>query len=77
MARRRPIKRRRSRQKQSRKGLGWPAYALIAGAVIIVLGGLIFLNQREAPSTTAAVSLDKSKGMEDAPVVVVEFGDFQ
>jgi hypothetical protein len=77
MARRRPIRRKRSRQQHSRKGLGWQAYALMVGAVIIVLGGIIFLNQREAPPITAAVSLDKSKGAEDAPVVVMEYGDFQ
>lgn len=77
MARRKSIRRRRSRQQQSRKGPGWKAYGLIAGAIIIVLGGIIFLNQTAAPPAIDEASLDKSKGAEDAPVVVVEFGDFQ
>lgn len=74
----RSIRRRQSRQKQSQKGLGWKAYGLIIGALIIVLSSLIFLNQEDDPSLfSGEVSLDKSKGTEDAPVVVVEYGDFQ
>lgn len=77
MARRKSIRRRRSRQQQSRKRPGWKAYGLLAGAVVIVLAGLIFLNQEEPTLSIEEASLDKSKGAEDAPVVVMEFGDFQ
>lgn len=71
-------------RRRGRKRSFWQQYGLLAGVtavVVIAVLGIVFLNQRGGADSTAAdtadVSLDKSKGAEDAPVVVVEYGDFQ
>jgi hypothetical protein len=58
------------------------SYGLIIGAIVlavVVVVALVALNQgsRSSPTAPGQVSLDKSKGAADAPVVVVEYGDFQ
>jgi hypothetical protein len=73
-------KRRTSQRKRRDSGLR--RYGLIIGVVVValaVVGMLVVLDQaRSGPSTQPGqVSLDKSKGAADAPVVVVEYGDFQ
>jgi protein-disulfide isomerase len=55
---------------------------LIVGAIILAVAAVVVLAalDRGRDSSTDAgepVSLDKSMGAEDAPVVVVEYGDFQ
>jgi Tfp pilus assembly protein PilN len=70
---------RRSSQKRSNRQL----YGLLGGVVglaVIIVVAIVLLNR---PATTPAdagaanVSMDKSKGAADAPVVVTEYGDFQ
>ena len=66
-------------------GLETKNYILIIGAVILALAAvsaIVIFDQggRGASHSRAQmgdVSLDKSKGADDAPVVVVEYGDFQ
>lgn len=55
---------------------------LWVGAAVVVAGLIAFSfwpkdGLTTPPAPTAAVSLDKSIGDENAPVVVVEYGDFQ
>jgi hypothetical protein len=50
--------------------------------VAIAVAGIALLDQGrrrspQASTSPAEVSLDKSEGTADAPVVVVEYGDFQ
>ncbi len=82
-------RRKRARRLQSRarprptrgrtwlRGHGW----LIGLIALLLVGGIgaVFLIQRGTEDTPPSeeVSLDKSKGAADAPVVVVEYGDFQ
>ena len=78
---RRNVKR-RSRKQSARKSSGLSTYALIAGVVVVALVAvalIVMLNQGNEPSPAASdvVPLEKSYGAEDAPVVVVEYADFQ
>jgi len=65
------------------KNSNWQsAQRLIAGAIFfIVLGSIVAFALLSNPSTvtppTAPANLDKSKGAANAPVTVVEYGDFQ
>ncbi|MCB0154081.1 MAG: DsbA family protein [Anaerolineae bacterium] len=57
-------------------------YGLIMGIVaiaVIIVAAVVILNQPQAnlPVQPAEVSLDKSEGDPQAPVVVVEYADFQ
>lgn len=71
----------RTRRSGARQGLG--TYGLLGGMialVVIVLAIIIMLDRgRNTPPQTLPpdVSLDKSEGAETAPVVVVEYADFQ
>jgi protein-disulfide isomerase len=71
-------------QEQSQAGRsGLKTYVLIIGVValaIVIVSGFAILKPGDsspAPVQPAAVSLDKSLGAADAPVVVVEYADFQ
>jgi protein-disulfide isomerase len=73
---------RRNVIRRSKKGSGLPTYLLIAGVAVVALiaVALLVLLDRGADSpqtATEAVALEKSYGAEDAPVVVVEYADFQ
>jgi protein-disulfide isomerase len=79
-SKRRNTKRRSRKQTTQKSGL--PTYALIAGVVIValvVVAALVLLDQgTDSPQAGSDdVSLEKSYGAEDAPVVVVEYADFQ
>lgn len=56
-------------------------YGLLAGIVavaVVLVAGLALVNRGGVePSTPDQISMDKSKGPAEAPVVVVEYGDFQ
>lgn len=78
----------RKRRRQSSKGRrnqrrrGLKTYGLIAGTIVLavaVLAVIVVLDQGSGRSQVAdgQVSLEKSDGAQDAPVVVVEYGDFQ
>jgi protein-disulfide isomerase len=80
-SKRRNVKR-RSRRQPARKRSGLSTYVLIVGVVIVALVAvaLIVLLDQGADSSQAAsdaVALEKSYGADDAPVVVVEYADFQ
>ena len=80
-SKRRNVKR-RSRRQSARKRSGPPTYALIAGVVVVavvVVALIVVLDQGSDSSQTGsdAVALEKSYGADDAPVVVVEYADFQ
>ncbi len=53
--------------------IGLMALLLIGGLGLLLWSGL----RDQGSHGTAYASLDKSKGAADAPVVVVEYGDFQ
>ena len=80
-SKRRNVKR-RSRRQSARKRSGLSTYALISGVVVVamVAVALIVILDQGANSSQAAsdaVALEKSYGADDAPVVVVEYADFQ
>jgi protein-disulfide isomerase len=80
-SKRRNVKR-RSRKQSARKRSGLSTYALIAGVVVVavVVVALIVVLDQGTDSSQAgsdAVALEKSYGADDAPVVVVEYADFQ
>jgi protein-disulfide isomerase len=80
-SKRRNVKR-RSRRQPARKHSGLSTYALIAGVVVVALiavAVIVMLDQgADSPQAPAdVVALEKSYGAEDAPVVVVEYADFQ
>jgi protein-disulfide isomerase len=80
-SKRRNVKR-RSRRQPARKRSGLSTYALIAGVVVVALiavAVIVMLDQgADSPQAPAdVVALEKSYGAEDAPVVVVEYADFQ
>ncbi|MEJ2734490.1 MAG: DsbA family protein [Anaerolineae bacterium] len=80
-SKRRNVKR-RSRRQSARKRSGLSTYALIAGVVVVavVVVALIVVLDQGTDSSQAgsdAVALEKSYGADDAPVVVVEYADFQ
>jgi protein-disulfide isomerase len=73
---------RRSRNQSAGKKSGLPTYAIIAGIVVVALiavAALALLDQGAGSSQADSdvVSMEKSYGAEDAPVVVVEYADFQ
>jgi protein-disulfide isomerase len=73
---------RRSKGRRGRKSSGLQKYGLIVGvivAAVIVVGAIVLLDRDSggAQPQGAEVSLDKSLGAEGAPVVVVEYADFQ
>ena len=73
---------RRSRKQSARKRSGPPTIALIAAVVVVALiavAVLVVLDQGAGSSQggTDAPPLEKSYGAADAPVVVVEYADFQ
>jgi predicted metalloprotease len=86
-----PSKRGKNRiQKAQRRSQGQPKgglsglkmYGLIIGVIVLavaVVSAMVILDQGSGRSQTQLgdVSLDKSEGAKDAPVVVVEYGDFQ
>ena len=79
----RRVKSRSQEQHQTGRS-GLKTYVLIIGVValaIVIVSGFAVLkpggSNSPAPVQPAAVSLDKSKGAADAPVVVVEYADFQ
>lgn len=75
----------RSQARQTGGRFGLKTYGLIMGVIalaVIVVAAFAILDQGRSGSSAAnidpaEVSLDKSAGPEDAPVVVVEYGDFQ
>jgi protein-disulfide isomerase len=80
-SKRRSVKRRSKRQ-PARKRSGLSTYALVAGVVIVALVAvalIVMLDQSAGSSQAEAdtAPLEKSYGAEDAPVVVVEYADFQ
>ena len=73
---------RRSKSQHGRKSSGLQTYGLILGAIVVavaVVVAIVLLDQGAGGSQAQApeTSLDKSVGAEDAPVVVVEYADFQ
>ncbi len=77
MTKRKSFKGRKVRQVKAQRGIDWKIYALIAGTVLLIVVGIVVLREVRTPQATDQVSLDKSKGADEAPVVVVEYGDFQ
>ena len=72
----------RASSRRSQKTLGLRTYGLIAAVIVVavaVVAAIALLGQGtgNAPNQPEGVSLDKSKGAEDAPVVVVVYSDFQ
>ena len=72
----------RSRSQRRKKSSGLPTYVLIIGVVVValaVVAVLVLLDRGSGGAETEPPeeSLDKSLGAEDAPVVVVEYADFQ
>ena len=64
---------RRSPLKARHVAVGLVALLLVVGGGALLLGA----GRSSHSGSTPEVSLDKSKGPVDAPVVVVEYGDFQ
>jgi protein-disulfide isomerase len=72
----------RSRSQRRQKSSGLPTYVLIIGVVVValaVVAAIVLLDRGSGGSQAQPTeeSLDKSLGAEDAPVVVVEYADFQ
>ena len=72
----------RSRRQRKQKSSGLPTYVLIIGVVVVavaVVAAIALLDRGSGGTETLPPeeSLDKSLGAEDAPVVVVEYADFQ
>jgi len=73
---------RRAASRRSQKNSGLKTYGLIAAVIVVavaVVAAIALLGQGtgNAPNQPEGVSLDKSKGAEDAPIVVVVYSDFQ
>lgn len=82
MPRKRRNVKRPSRKRSAGKSTGLSTYALIAGVVAVALVAvavIVIMDQGADPSQAAseAIALEKSYGADDAPVVVVEYADFQ
>lgn len=80
-SKRRKVKR-RSRKQPAQKGLQRRTIILIGVVAVLavaLVGVLVLLDQgtSQSQADSGTVSLDKSYGAEDAPVVVVEYSDFQ
>ena len=71
--------RQRSQRAGRRSWLNARNVALGMAALLLVVVGAIFLGsgRDDGSTSTPEASLDKSKGANGAPVVVVEYGDFQ
>ena len=72
-------RRRSSQRRQKRSGL--KSYAPIVGVIVVVVAAfalLVFFDLRgRSPATLKEVASDRSLGAADAPVVVIEYADFQ
>jgi len=71
-----------SRNQRGKRSSGLRTFALIFGAIavaVLVVAAIVLLDQggKGSQAPAAEVSLDKSVGAVDAPVVVVEYADFQ
>ena len=73
-------------QEAQRSGFDMKRYGLLVGVIVLVLAVVSVLvifdqggrrSSQANPQLSEEISLDKSKGSPDAPVVVVEYGDFQ
>jgi protein-disulfide isomerase len=64
------------RSRNTRKQASWLVIMVII-AVVFVGMGAIALKQNQNNAEPVVTSLDKSMGNEDAPIVVVEYGDYQ
>ncbi len=72
--------RRRSQSKYDERHFGIRTYGLIMSVIVLavaVVATIVILDQDAGRSQPVEISLDKSDGAEDAPVVVVEYADFQ
>jgi protein-disulfide isomerase len=81
-SKKRTRKRRSSKGRRNQGRTGLKRYGLIAGTIVLavaVLAVIVVLDQGSGRSQAddGQVSLEKSDGAPDAPVVVVEYGDFQ
>lgn len=66
------------RSRNTRKRGNWWVIGLIAAVVLIGMGAIALQqNQNKAKAEPVETSQDKSMGEVDAPVVVVEYGDYQ
>ncbi len=81
---RKPTRRVRSRPTSQRSeqrswlGAHHLAVGLLVLLLVLVVGAILLITGYDGDSSQAAeAELDKSKGAADAPVVVVEYGDFQ
>lgn len=81
-SKKRTRKRRSSKGRRNQERRGLKRYGLIAGTIILavaVLAVIVVLDQGSGRSQAddGQLSLEKSDGAPDAPVIVVEYGDFQ
>jgi len=53
------------------------ALGLAGMLVFLAVGALVAWPKSDKTAPTASANLDKSKGAANAPVTVVEYGDFQ
>ena len=71
----------RSSSRRSDSSGGLKTYGLIIGVVAVALAVVaaiaVFGGSNQPPPPTPEASFDKSEGAADAPVVVVEYADFQ
>lgn len=66
------------RSRNARKQANWWVIGVIAAVVLIGMGAIALQqNQNKAKAEPVETSQDKSMGEVDAPVVVVEYGDYQ
>ncbi|MCB9079262.1 MAG: DsbA family protein [Anaerolineaceae bacterium] len=71
----------RSSSRRNGSSGGLKTYGLIIGVVVVVIAVVaaiaVFGGGNPPPAPTPEASFDKSEGAADAPVVVVEYADFQ
>ena len=66
------------RSRNTRKQTNWWVIGLIVSVLLIGIGAIALQqNQNKAKAEPVETSQDKSMGEVDAPVVVVEYGDYQ
>jgi protein-disulfide isomerase len=66
------------RSRNTRKQANWWVIGLIVAVVLVGMGAIALQqNQSKAKAEPVETSQDKSMGEVDAPVVVVEYGDYQ